>query len=83
MENLPGNITQSQLEEVISPYGQILELNLELRISDGEENFSADVKYDQFYLPYRMKIYTDFNLATWLRSVKFSELNTLLANFDF
>ena len=46
MENLPGNITQSQLEEVISPYGQVLELNLELRISDGEENFSADVKYD-------------------------------------
>ena len=25
--------------------------------------------------PYRMKIYTEFNLATWLRLVKFTELN--------
>ena len=26
-------------------------------------------------LPYRMKIYTEFNLATWLRLVKFMEIN--------
>ena len=26
-------------------------------------------------LPYRMKIYTEFNLATWLRLLKFTELN--------
>lgn len=44
MEGLPSNITQSQLEDVITPYGQVLDLKLELRISDGEENFSADVK---------------------------------------
>ena len=28
-------------------------------------------------LPYRMKIYTEFNLATWLRMVKFMELNNI------
>ena len=26
-------------------------------------------------VPYRMKIYTEFNSATWLRLVKFTELN--------
>ena len=33
-------------------------------------------------IPYRMKIFMEFNLATWLRLFKFMELN-LLANFDF
>ena len=26
-------------------------------------------------IPYRMKIYTEFNFATWLRLVKHTELN--------
>ena len=26
-------------------------------------------------IPYRMKIYTEFNLVTWLRLVKFTGLN--------
>ena len=30
--------------------------------------------------PYKMKIYTEFNLATWLRLAKFTELN--IAKFD-
>ena len=30
-------------------------------------------------LPYRMENYTEFNLATWLRSIKY----TVLANFGF
>ena len=35
---------------------------------------------------YRMKIYTEFNLATWLRLVKFTELNIgkfWLLNFNY
>ena len=28
-----------------------------------------------FYIPYGMKIFTEFNLAIWLRMVKFTELN--------
>ena len=35
---------------------------------------------------YRMKIYMDFNLATWLRSVNFTELNIsefLFLNFYY
>ena len=33
--------------------------------------------YSLFYncIPYRMKLYTEFNLATWLRLVKFTDLN--------
>ena len=32
------------------------------------------------YLSYRIEIYTEFNLATWLKLVKVTEL---LMNFDF
>ena len=34
-------------------------------------------------IPYRMKINTEFNLATWLRMVKFTEVNFFLANLDY
>ena len=37
-----------------------------------DDNLTANTS---LYLPYRMKIYTEFNLATWLRLVKFMELN--------
>jgi len=36
--NLPQDVKRSQLEEVISPYGHILDLQLELRSSDGDES---------------------------------------------
>lgn len=44
IENLPVEIRQSQLEEVVCSYGPILDLQLELRISNGQEMLSADVK---------------------------------------
>ena len=44
LEHLPFNVTQKDLDEVLSPYGQILDIRLELRIKDGQELMSADVK---------------------------------------
>ena len=41
------------------------------------EGYAVSPKYVSLYtdIPYRMKIYTEFNLATWLRLVKFMEIN--------
>ncbi|XP_067928350.1 uncharacterized protein [Watersipora subatra] len=43
-ENLPAHLTQQELKDVISPYGQILHMDFELQISGGREKLSANVK---------------------------------------
>ena len=48
-----------------------------------DDNLTANTS---LYLPYRMEIYTVFSLATWLKFVKFMELNISklwFFNFDY
>ena len=60
-----------------------------IRMAPGKENTKILILFNEelqiwdknavrttlVYIPYRMKIYTEFNLATWLRSLKFPKLN--------
>ena len=54
--------------------------------SSQQQNKSADESKQVqiiivlYFLSYWMKMYTKFNLATWLRLVKFTELNILQIN---
>ena len=45
--------------------------NIHFKFEGEPEKFFDFVNY----IPYWMKIYTEFNLATWLRLAKFMELN--------
>ena len=44
LTNLPTGVTRSMLEEILIPYGQVLDIEMEMTISGGEEHMSANVR---------------------------------------
>ena len=45
LENLPLGTNQSQIEDIVSTYGQVLDLKLELTIRDGKQSLAAVAQY--------------------------------------
>ena len=64
---LAENITRWMSSKTPIYIGKFITVGLQSSPTNGENDYSE--------LPYRVKIYAEFNFATWLRLFKFTELN--------
>ena len=68
--------TMCQLQKILRRAAQVLHAAKKLD-DEGVHNYYMSGRTPVGYLPYRMTIYTEFNLVTWLKTVKFSDLNNI------
>ena len=69
--NLEGTTASHGVSNTTSPTG---EFNFNQKTADSTDAIIDAVQVGKA-VPYRMEIYTEFNLANWLRLSKFTELN--------
>ena len=69
--NLEGTTASHGVSNTTSPTGEV---NFNQEKADSTDAIIDAMQVGKA-VPYRMKIYTEFNLATWLKLVKFTELN--------